>query len=389
VQRILIDITRLLYRRLKQKIPTGVDRVSLEYLRHYRGVARAVLSFGPFSAVLSDLDSARSFEVLLNPSGKATGFLLKLIFKAILWRWTTRDVKNHFLFNTGHMGLENENHAWMLRRLGARPIFVIHDLIPLTHPEFCRPTEYAQHTRRMRTALIHGTGLVAVSAHTLKTLETFSNDVKLTMPAAVIAHLGSGIPEHLPPGGRPFAQPYFVILATIEARKNHWLLLQIWRQLSEKLGHNAPKLIVIGQRGWECENVIDMLERCDQLKGHVIELSRCNDQELVTILHHAQALLFPSFAEGYGLPLIEALSLGAPVIASDLPTFRETAGDIPEFVDPLDGARWLSLIQEYAAPNSSMREAQIARMTRLRLTTWEEHLSTVDAFLEQLDAPRK
>jgi glycosyltransferase involved in cell wall biosynthesis len=388
VQRILIDITRLLYRRLKQKLPTGVDRVSIEYLRHYREVARAVLSFGPFCAVLSKTDSVRAFGLLLEPQANARWFLLKMVAKSILWRWTTRDVAEHFLFNTGHMGLENGQHAWMLRRLGVRPLYVIHDLIPLTHPEFCRPGEQVRHGRRMRTALTQSAGLITVSAHTLHTLQTFSQEHGIAMPPAVVAHLGLGIPP-AKPSTRPLAQPYFVILATIEARKNHWLLLQLWRKLVEQHGEAAPKLIVIGQRGWECESVVDMLERCKQIKSHVVEMSRCSDAELVTLLHHAQALLFPSFAEGYGLPLTEALSLGAPVIASELSVFREIAGDIPDFADPLDGARWLFLIEQYSKENSEMRSAQIERMKHFRLSTWPEHLAIVDSFLNQIELSPK
>ncbi len=59
--------------------------------------------------------------------------------------------------------------------------------------------------------------------------------------------------------------------------------------------------------------------------------------ELSNWLAHARALLFPSFAEGFGLPVVEALSVGTPVIATDLPAFREAAGSIPEYLDPLDG----------------------------------------------------
>jgi len=141
--------------------------------------------------------------------------------------------------------------------------------------------------------------------------------------------------------------PYFVVLSTIEPRKNHWFLLQMWRRLVETMGDSAPRLVIIGQRGWECENVAYMLERSEKLKGFVFEYSNCTDEELATYLHHAQALLFPSFAEGYGMPLVEALAFGVPVIASDLPVFREVAGEIPEYVDPLDGKRWAELVKEY------------------------------------------
>jgi glycosyltransferase involved in cell wall biosynthesis len=180
-------------------------------------------------------------------------------------------------------------------------------------------------------------------------------------------------------------EPYFVVLGNIEPRKNHWMLLQLWRRLIDLRGAAAPRLLVIGQRAWECENVVDLLERCEQLRGFVVEHPSCGDKELVNTLKYACALLYPSFVEGYGLPIAEALSLGVPVIASDLPVFREFAGEVPEYADPLDGRRWLELIEDYARPNSACRRAQIARMPAFVAPTWAQHFDQVGKLLEELD----
>ncbi|HUL42018.1 MAG TPA: glycosyltransferase, partial [Burkholderiales bacterium] len=95
-------------------------------------------------------------------------------------------------------------------------------------------------------------------------------------------------------------------------------------------------------------------------------------------------LLYPSFAEGHGLPVSEALSLGVPVIASDLPVFREFAGAIPEYANPLDAQRWMELVDEYTDAHSARRRAQLERIADYRPTTWAQHLNTVDEFLSQL-----
>ena len=183
--------------------------------------------------------------------------------------------------------------------------------------------------------------------------------------------------------------PYFVMLGTIEPRKNHWLILQLWRQLIERLGDAAPRLVIIGQRGWLCQNVVDLLERCEVLKGFVFEKSGCSDAQLSAWLKHSQALLFPSFAEGYGMPLAEALAAGVPVIASDLPAFREIAGDIPEYVDPLDGRRWAELVTEYAQPQSLLRRDQCQKLAGFALPTWDAHFQQVEALMEQLRVAQK
>ena len=175
-----------------------------------------------------------------------------------------------------------------------------------------------------------------------------------------------------------------MILGTIEARKNHQLLLGIWRKLVAQLGCKAPRLLVIGQRGWEAEHVFDVLDRDDRLRGHVVELNACSDEQLAQHLGSARALLFPSLAEGYGLPLVEALGMGVPVIASDLPVFREIGGDIPIYLDPLDAAAWEAAISDYARPESPARAKQIERMTAFKSFGWDAHFDAVERWLAWL-----
>ena len=384
---ILIDISRLLYRRFARRLPTGVDRVSLEYLRRYSGVARAVLGLRGLHVVLPRAISERVFHLLFDQSTHRFAdwlFLPQLAVAACKGTWTERKVAGAILFNTGHMGLSSDQYARDLRKRGVRPVFMVHDLIPITHPEFCRPGELERHRRRMHNVLKLGHGIVANSQETLTNLGIFSRSVSLPVPPSIVAPLAPGLSRALP-APRPINEPYFVVLSTIEPRKNHLMLLHLWRRLREEMGENAPRLVIIGQRGWECENVVDLLERSELLHGFVFEFSRCNDADLATYLHHAQALLFPSFVEGYGMPLIEALAAGLPVIASDLKVFREFAADIPEYVDPLDPQRWLGLIREYASVTSLQRAAQIERMRTFQLPTWERHFELLESLLSRLD----
>jgi glycosyltransferase involved in cell wall biosynthesis len=127
-----------------------------------------------------------------------------------------------------------------------------------------------------------------------------------------------------------------------------------------------------------------MLDRSDVLRGYVLEANQCSDAELKTFLYHCSALLFPSFVEGYGLPLVEALSMGVPAIASDLPVFHEIAGDIPEYLDPLDGLGWMRCIESFAQVDSETRSDQLLRMQVFQPPTWNEHFSKFERLLERL-----
>jgi len=368
---------------LKARSPTGIDRVCLAYIRRYAPISRLVLRKGRFGVVLPKAPSQRLFSLLLERGGGDAGSLSNVITKAELSRGEGNSRSGSLLLNMGHSGPEQPGYGEWLQRERLRSIFMVHDLIPVTHPEYCRPAEQARHARRIDTVLRTAAGVMTNSSSTLHALSSYAADRGLPMPPALAAPLA---PATFSQGvrQRPLSKPYFVMLSTIEPRKNHWLILHVWRRLVERLGEKAPRLVVIGQRGWECENVLDLLERCHVLRGFVIEKRSCSDAELETYLRHAQALLFPSFAEGYGLPLVEALSLGVPVIASDLPVFREIAADIPEYLDPLDGTGWLHCVESYSRPDSQVRTDQTLRMGGFAAPTWSTHFGLFERLLEQV-----
>lgn len=379
----LIDVTRLLIRLMQGRIPTGVDRICVAYVQQYGKSARAVLHRGRFGGVLSRRTSQELFSLLLEPGDNFFRRAVGLIAKSPPMPLLKHKSAGRFFFNVGHSGLERPWYAQWLVSKKVQPIIMVHDLIPITHPEYCRCGEDRRHVARMRNVLKTAAGIVTNSQTTLDTLSRFAALSGCTMPPAVAALPGGG-GFQLPPGPRPLVEPYFVMVGTIEPRKNHWLVLQVWRHLIETHGLNAPRLVLIGQRGWECENVVDLLERSNTLKRFVLERSDCSDAEVVTYLQHAQALLFPSFVEGCGLPVIEALNIEVPVIASSLPVFLEIAAHIPEYLDPLDGKGWLACIEDYCLPNSPRRAAQLQRMPRFKPPTWQTHFQAVEHMLEGL-----
>jgi glycosyltransferase involved in cell wall biosynthesis len=176
---------------------------------------------------------------------------------------------------------------------------------------------------------------------------------------------------------------YFLCLSTIEPRKNHLLLLHLWRAMAETRRVGAiPKLLVVGRRGWENEMVLDMLDRCEAIRPFVEERNRVADDELTGLVRGALAVLMPSFAEGFGFPIGEALALGAPVICSDLPAHRELGGDAPEYLDPIDAVAWRAMIEAYAEPGSAARAAQLKRIRGWRAPTWVDHFAVAGGLIE-------
>ncbi|RKP47729.1 glycosyltransferase family 4 protein [Pararobbsia silviterrae] len=379
---LFLDISRLVLRLHSGLRPTGIDRVGLAYIERYRERARAIVSLRGFSGSLSPSESQHAFDLLLASTRKRDA-LRRIAMRACINGMRGQYDKRSILLHTSHNGMEYPRYYGAMAKRQIRSVFMVHDLIPMTHAEYCRPGIDAAHRKRIHTALRLADGLIMNSTATLDTLTDEAHRADLRVPPGVVAHLAPGNTPHAP-GARPIDAPYFVMLGTIEPRKNHWFMLHVWRRLVERLGAAAPKLVVIGHRGWESENTFDMLDRCMHLQDTVIEESDCSDERLAAWLHHARALLFPSFVEGYGMPIIEALAMHVPVIASDIPVFREIAGDTPDFLDPLDGPGWLARIEAYAKHESIERDAQRARIAAFRTPTWHEHFAHVDRFLETL-----
>lgn len=385
LQGMLIDVTRLCIRLGRGRLPTGVDRVGLAYVERYKDVALATVRLKGRHIVVPKAASQQLFDMLLRPT-TGMGWKIAYILMPYLSQYFHRAKLNKpVLLNTGHTGLEQSTYGNELRQINVKPVFLVHDLIPITHPEYCRPGEKAKHIQRMNNVLGLARGVLTNSFSTTKDLEGYAKASSFACPPVLSAPLASApLPDTM--ANRPIEKPYFVILSTIEARKNHAFLLQLWRALVEQYGDATPHLVVIGQRGWECENAVDMLDRCDTLKGYVTEKSSCSDVELVAYLKHAQALLFPAFTEGYGMPLVEALTLGTPAIVSDIPVFKEIAQDVPEYCDPLDGEGWKALVMDYAKNDSTRRLGQVSKIQNYTRPTWEQHFNKVDNFLLQVQA---
>jgi glycosyltransferase involved in cell wall biosynthesis len=377
---ITLDVTRLVGRALKGRIPTGIDRVGLAYVAHFRdrGRAGAMVRLRGLPFVANAKSAERLFASVLGPPNRIA---LARAAASLVPDLSSR--QGRLLIDTGHGALKHPNLLARWRAAGGRAVAFVHDLIPITHPELSRAGEADRHRIRMRAALEHCAGLIVNSHATLGELEAFANAESRRLPPSLVAHLGA--PTQPPAASaRPIESPYFVVVGTIEARKNHHLLLQLWRRLVAARGASAPKLVVLGQRGWEIEHVVDLLERNEAVRSAVIEKPDATDAELAAYVSHAQALLFPSLAEGYGLPLVEALTLGVPVVASDLPVFRELAADLPIYADPLDGPAWYAHVESLLDPASPIAADRRRAARDFHAPTWTAHFTKVDAFLESL-----
>lgn len=379
---LLIDVSRLLWRLSIGRLPTGIDRVVLEYFSHFGHRSRAVVQYRGRVFVLSPDDTDRLLALTRGTPGDFKKSLWAFAPGALLRSRRKPPQPEMIYLNIGHTGLDEPGLVDWINRSRVRAVFLIHDLIPITHPQFCRARENSRHSMRIRNALSSASGIIGNSQATLDELAAFARTASLPMPPSIPALLGGpDFPRDVP--SPVVDRPWFVALGTIEGRKNHILLLNVWKNIVGDMGEQAPLLVIVGQRGWEAEAVFSILDDPGALGPHVLELNHVGDAELAGWLSGARALLMPSFAEGFGLPVIEALQLGTPVIAADLPVYREIAGTIPLYLDPVDEAGWRQSVVEFADA-SERRSKQVEAACDYSPPDWRSHFAAVEPFLSEV-----
>lgn len=263
--------------------------------------------------------------------------------------------------NVGHSNLSTEFGEHMRATGATRTIVKFHDVIPLEHPRFARADGPARMRARLEAAAL-ADGLVFNSEDTARRALAHMK----TTARSVVAPLGI---DPAPVSDAPLHDG-FVCLGTIEPRKNHALLLDVWEAMTA-----PPVLHIIGRRGWMNEDVFARLDaRAAEQPANVIEHNHLDDAAMRRLLGGARALLFPSRAEGYGLPLAEALAMGVPVVASDLPALREVGGDAAMYLSPDDVAGWTAAV-------ASPPERTTPALRRWAPPRWADHFARVDDLL--------
>lgn len=412
---VLIDLTRLLSR-ANSPAPTGIDRVELAYAKRYllpdeTAAAAFVNLYGSFLLprhravrLVESLDARWSGEDggqehpefrrvrdwLSRPcsqpeprpaarGGPDVGSVLKPLRALIPAALTpaSRAPQRALYLHTSHSGLDRPAaFAWLARRPDVKMVALLHDLIPTEYPEHCRPSQVARHKVRLETISRHASAVVVSTHDVAERAAQHWRRESLRVPDMVVAPLGLDPSFEAETSPLAAARPYFVVCGTIEARKNHLFLFEVWRELAREPGPQTPALVVIGSRGWGHEAPIDFLQRCEWLRPHVCEASGLPTSSVRQLIAGSRALLMPSFAEGFGLPVVEALSLGTPVVASDLLAHREVAGGRATLLDPLDGPGWRRAIVNLVANQRAQVDAK-----PFRPPAWADHFAAVDRLL--------
>lgn len=148
---------------------------------------------------------------------------------------------------------------------------------------------------------------------------------------------------------------------------------------------DIPHLLILGRRGWSNQTLFDRLDTLPFRNQTVFELPNLLDDAVANLLLHARALLFPSHVEGFGLPPIEAASLGTAVIVPPLPIYHETLGNYPVYASIVDSYSWMETISRLTGDkNKNGQRGQMqknASKTAVKIPQWDAHFKIVLNFV--------
>ncbi len=356
----MVDVTELIVLDLR----TGIQRVVQEIVHHAVASGRKVT---PVIAVAGHFHrlNAAGLERMQRPSlgvaerrithEKNVPAVIRLLkrgakpfpglYNALQRRWigflTGRRARGFFqperivwtgqsrliLIDSFWGGASTLRAARRARNAGARVMLVIYDLIPMTHPQFCDARLVSKFEPLMTEAIDLSQGVLAISDFCATSVrQAFSPAVPVRSFRLGHDLRGAATPVDpavYPPKLWDGSGPVFVIVGSVEPRKGHRAVLDAFERRWAAGGRE--KLVILGKVGWDVDDLMRRIDRHPERDHRLFHLFGADDATLADVLRRADAAIIASHVEGFGLPLVEALAAGLPVIAADIPVFREIA----------------------------------------------------------------
>jgi len=379
---VFLDMTRATARCWNGSNPTGIDRVCDAYAAHFAHRSIAVIQIRGRAVMLNRASSDLLMDSLELPQWQFRRALVAALTMSAAAPLQPSQIRNAFYINVGHSDFDLEAHWRWVQRAGLRPLYLLHDLIPITNPSVTTPHKSERHRGRVESAIRQGAGIVVNSQSTADALQSFARDRGLDIPSLLVAHIASGSLPKLRPNLATHSNE-FVAVGTVERRKNPHLLLRVWSQLVDRMGPSAPKLVFAGSLGKGSEGVLDWLQRSPNVSPFVKIESDLDDRAMAKTIASARGVLLPSFAEGYGIPLVEALERGVPVIGSKLASFQELGQGIPTLLDPQDDTAWVEAITDFCSSGPEYQR-QIDEVEYFRAPSWSHHFDLLEHWMSGL-----
>lgn len=278
------------------------------------------------------------------------------------------------------------------RASGAKCINMLYDLIPTLFPQWVLPGHSQMITLWVRQQIQNADVVLTISKFQKEEISKFIAADKLPVRPVEVIHLGDN-PKFVTPATASASLPlpryvperkFVVCVATIDVRKNHSLLYQVWRRLTEELGPDCPQLVLVGTIHLHVSDFLHQIRNDRLVNRLIVHLHDVADEELAWYYRHCAFTIYPSIYEGWGLPISESLSLGRYCIAGNRTSLPEAGGDLVDYFDPLDFAGCYKLVFRAVTDPDYVRQCEERIRTNYVPHTWAMTAAHISEIVDRI-----
>jgi glycosyltransferase involved in cell wall biosynthesis len=256
--------------------------------------------------------------------------------------------------------------------LGLKIVHVVYDMIPEISPQFFGQGFGDVYIKHMFNVFSISDHLLAISENTKRDSEAFQDRMLLPKAEVSVFRLGDN-PTHSAvtesPDDRIEAGNYVLAVGTLEIRKNYLMLYYVWKKAA-LLGKKLPKLVIVGQPGWLSSDSMYLMQFDPVTRDSIIVLSNASDSQVAWLYKNSKFSVYPSWYEGWGLPIAESLNYGKFCISSNTSSMTEIAGNLIEYFDPFDTLGCLELIEKYSNNPELLTKAEHRIEKEYKKVSW-------------------
>jgi glycosyltransferase involved in cell wall biosynthesis/capsular polysaccharide biosynthesis protein len=392
---IYFDVSDLLLYCLDHPTLSGIQRVQCEIIRHLLDLPQS----GPIGfVILNDGDGLGSIETsaLLDvidvfhsaatPSGDVRVKIRALLHRALPCNLRPGDV---FLTMGAFWAVRGTGRLLQhLKNSGVIIGVLIHDIIPITDPEYFEAGDTKVFVKAMVEVLTFADFVLTSSAYNKASLATHLAARNLKPLSVHVVPLAHELSKSVTTQSRIsdvvaglINAEYVLCVGTIEVRKNPTYLFNIWKLMMQSGRVNIPTLVFAGGKGWLVRDFIEQVEACNYLGGRIVVLHNVTEVELDQLYQRCLLTMFPSFAEGWGLPVGESLSYGKISICSSAGGIPEVGGALADYVDPYNARGGLEQLLRYLDDPELRRRREDEIVQHFQPRSWRQ---VADAFLRSI-----
>lgn len=265
---------------------------------------------------------------------------------------------------------------------------VLYDLIPVVMPEFCVPGMDRKFPKYAVDVAWVADLVLCISESTRSDFVEFVKSIDLPVPATEIIRLGdsfsvkSSTTDPRIKGIHP--DEFVLFVSTIEPRKNHGMLFNIWRDLYDRYRDELVPLVWVGRRGWNVDNLISQVQSCKRLFPEKLKIIEdLKDENLAWMYQNAKFTVYPSMYEGWGLPITESLANNTVCLSSNGSSMDEAGRGLSDLIDPNDYVGWRDAIAKYMFDKEALSARKAAIRDVYTISKWEDCIEAAQTYISE------